>query len=519
MSEQYYVGKKVGSLNQSPCLPPYSKVVIIAGEDDEGKQIVYKAGDNSGRTLEVTNPWGTQQIANDMLAQILGYRYRPFDAGDVMLPDTADIGDIVTMTDVYGPIIKQEITFDGLFTSNISAPNADETENEFGNYRSSTERAIARRFTGITTRLTVEVGKIESEIEDVERGLSSQITQTADALASEIINRDQAISTAIEQLAGSITLSASSSNGKSTFTISGDGISAQAANVELTVDHTKITGKLTADQIETSQLRIGSNIFMAPGATISWSDVDYPDDLAYTDDIPSDDYITQITEDTVSAMNITARYLKGRYVWLYDREDEVQGHIQITPSDKGDGALPYQALEIRSYGAFRLVADQGDIWLAPANTVGIGADAYIHGDLYPGSTGKALGSSDNPWEDLYIVNAPTQTSDREEKKDIAYDLERYGAFFDGLKPCSYRLKAGHGRTHFGLIAQDVEELIAGCGMTTQDVAAFIKAQNDDAKEGASKYHYALRYGELIPLMIQEIQQIKSQVKELQNGQN
>lgn len=495
MSERYYVGKKMGSLNKSPHLPPYSKVVILAGEDETGSQIVFEAGDESGRTLEVTNPWGTQQIANDMLARVQGYQYLPFDANDVMLPDTADLGDTVTISDIYGPIIKQEITFDGLFTSNISAPNADETENEFGNYRSSAERTVSRRFAGINTRLTVEVDRIESVIDDTQRELSSQITQ----------------------LAGSITLSASSSNGKSTFTISGNGISAQASNVELTVDHTKIVGKLTADQIETSQLRIGSNIFMAPGAVISWSDVDYPDDLAYTDDIPSDNHITQITEDTVSSMNITARYLKGRYVWLYDRYDDVQGHIQITPADKGEGTLSYQALEIRSYGSFRLVADQGDIWLSPANALGIEADTYIHGNLYPGDSGEDLGGPNNQWENLYVVNAPIQTSDREEKKNIEYDLGRYDAFFDGLKPCSYQLKEGHGRTHFGLIAQDVEELITQCGMTTRDVAAFIKTSNNDSADGKAEYVYALRYGELIPLLILEIQQLKAHVKELQNG--
>ena len=211
-SNRYYVGKKAASLNKSPALLPFTKVVIIVGEDEEGNQIIGEAGDESGRVLETTNKliaprngMTLQQtadaIAADMLAQVGGYVYRPFEARDAFISDDADLGDAVTMSDVYGVIIKQELTFDGLFTSSISAPNADETDNEFGNYTSAADRDLARRFSGLSTRFTVELGRIEGVIEDTAQGLSSRITQTVSQIESEIQNVAQGLSSRITQTA------------------------------------------------------------------------------------------------------------------------------------------------------------------------------------------------------------------------------------------------------------------------------------------------------------------------------
>lgn len=208
MSEKYYIGKKTANLTKSPELLPFSKVVIIVGDDEEsGEQVIYEAGDDSGRTLELTNPWGTQQIADDMLARIRGYVYKPFEARDSLLSDDADLGDAVTVGDVYSVIVNRDLTFDGLSASTVSAPNADETDNEFGNYRSAADRMLARRFNGITTRFVVERGRIETLIDNVETGLSSRIEQTEASITMEI-NRaegaEQALTTQLSILDGEI---------------------------------------------------------------------------------------------------------------------------------------------------------------------------------------------------------------------------------------------------------------------------------------------------------------------------
>ena len=66
-------------------------------------------------------------------------------------------------------------------------------------------------------------------------------------------------------------------------------------------------GTITADFIKTLGLEVGNQIKMGSDATITWNNVDNkPSNLATTDDIPTDDYIT-----TISKNAITSEYIKG----------------------------------------------------------------------------------------------------------------------------------------------------------------------------------------------------------------
>ena len=66
-----------------------------------------------------------------------------------------------------------------------------------------------------------------------------------------------------------------------------------------------------------------------------------------------------------------------------------------------------------------------------------------------------------------------------------------------------------GRLHIGLIAQDVEQALLDSGISTSDFAGFIQIEDS----------YALRYGEFIGLLIQQVQQLKARVAELENNMN
>ena len=57
----------------------------------------------------------------------------------------------------------------------------------------------------------------------------------------------------------------------------------------------------------------------------------------------------------------------------------------------------------------------------------------------------------------------------------------------------------------GMIAQDVEQALAECGIPTSDFAGFIKIEDS----------YALRYGEFIALLIDQVQKLKARVRELE----
>lgn len=152
-------------------------------------------------------------------------------------------------------------------------------------------------------------------------------------------------------------------------------------------------------------------------------------------------------------------------------------------------------------------------------------------------------SDDNKWTNIYAKNGTIQTSDRTKKEGIKLlDIDKTAEFVMGLKPVSYRMKDGtSGRTHYGLIAQDIEELMERLGMNSLDFAGFIKSPRarlvmedeygrplkepvwEKVKE---EYDYALRYDEFIaPLikMVQEqqrkLEQLEQEVREMRNGRS
>ena len=141
-----------------------------------------------------------------------------------------------------------------------------------------------------------------------------------------------------------------------------------------------------------------------------------------------------------------------------------------------------------------------------------GGDLVVSGSAAPSADGAgSLGFSDYRWSVLYAQTGTISTSDREKKTDISYALERYDALFEKLRPASYRLKDGaSGRTHTGLIAQDVEQALVECGLTGQDFAAFVRTPRTSG--GAD---YGLRYEELVALCIRQIQMLRARVRKLE----
>ena len=147
-------------------------------------------------------------------------------------------------------------------------------------------------------------------------------------------------------------------------------------------------------------------------------------------------------------------------------------------------------------------------------TTTIGGNLSVSGSAAPETDGGGqLGYSNNRWSVVYAQTGTISTSDREQKKDISYDLAQYDALFDRLRPACYRLKDGtSGRIHTGLIAQDVEQALAACGMNGTAFAAFVRSPREDG--GAD---YGLRYEELTALCIRQIQKLSARVKRLEGN--
>ncbi len=145
-------------------------------------------------------------------------------------------------------------------------------------------------------------------------------------------------------------------------------------------------------------------------------------------------------------------------------------------------------------------------------------------DFWPANNLLNLGYSGGKWKNIYATNGIIQTSDRNEKNTIE-DLtsEKAQRLIYGLKPSTYKMNAGtSNRTHWGMISQDIEELLENLGMTSLDFAGFIKSPKYKSTENCNKsneiiegeYDYSIRYDEFIAPMIKVIQSQHDEIESL-----
>ena len=232
--------------------------------------------------------------------------------------------------------------------------------------------------------------------------------------------------------------------------------------------------------------------------------------------------------DHLSANDITTGTLSADYIKLggdmavYSSllGSAVGGYLGYTTGDYGGAGIHlmsgYGEVVATTSGA-KLCYGQNTLSVTGSGahtncTMTVGGNLSVSGGAAPEYDGAgSLGFSDYRWSVVYAQTGTITTSDREKKTDISYALERYDALFEKLRPASYRLKSGtSGRTHTGLVAQDVEQALRECGLTGKDFAAFVKTQREDG--GAD---YGLRYEELIALCIRQIQRLRERVRKLE----
>lgn len=169
----------------------------------------------------------------------------------------------------------------------------------------------------------------------------------------------------------------------------------------------------------------------------------------------------------------------------------------------------------------------GNLWLENGSyNAQYGANGFTAGD-FRCNTSNSGGSTDSAYVgfgDGYIVfssdsanlsgtwtsdSSISVTSDADKKHDIADVTEAYSVIFDNLKPRLYKYNDGKSnRIHVGFVAQEVEEAILAAGLTTQDFAAFVRAEVPNVETGETETVCMLRYEEFIALNTLEIQKLK-----------
>ncbi len=158
LSDVVSLARRVSKIDVSPQFDNYSKVVIHVSEDT-----TYEAGNDTGRTLEIDNPFGTQAMANNMLASLTGYQYQPYSAEGALLDPSAEIGDAVNMRGAYGGIYTREREFGRLMKANVSAPHDEEINHEY-QYETPTERKFSRAIDDVKASLIIANDRIDASV-------------------------------------------------------------------------------------------------------------------------------------------------------------------------------------------------------------------------------------------------------------------------------------------------------------------------------------------------------------------
>jgi hypothetical protein len=120
-----------------------------------------------------------------------------------------------------------------------------------------------------------------------------------------------------------------------------------------------------------------------------------------------------------------------------------------------------------------------------------------------------LGGSSTRWKDIYATNGTIQTSDRNEKQDIAELNTAETAVAVACKGLlrkfrwkdSVAEKGDDARIHFGIIAQDLQAAFEAEGLDAGDYAMFISTTWTDEETNEEKTRMGVRYSELLAFII------------------
>lgn len=518
MSDSIFIGSRASSLDIGDIPANVTRVNINVDSNT-----YYTAGDDTGRTLEATCNWATQAMANAVLDMVQGVEYQPFTASDALLNPAAEIGDGVVVGGIYSVIGTADMQFNRLFTAEISAPDLDEVDDEYP-YKSLEERQYDRELARTRSLISKSSEEILLQVEGIAEDLEGQMSSISvklDSITLDVTNGST--SSTISLKAGDVTISSEQIQMSGLVTYSGlsggtttiDGACIKTGTID--ADRLNLTGSITFSDLSSGVQSDINDAQSTANTAYSWASTAYSTANAVDEKVEGWTYgsTTYIDGGRIATGTVEASILRGGTVELLASAGSTIGSIEITNTQTGIG-LEF----ITNRGGIRMTSS-GNWWVdASAGSFGIvsgasGAHLTMTANVAPNANDRySCGESGFKWTDVWATNSQISTSDREIKTDISYDISRYNQLFDLLRPVSYKfINGSSGRTHLGLIAQDVEESLEEIGIPTRECAAFIKELGTDEKSGESVYRYAIRYGEFIPLLIYEVQQIKSVLKE------
>ena len=163
LAEVINVGKNAIDVRKAVALMPYSKVIINVAKTGSDEVISYEAGEETGNTLEFDCPWGTQEMADNLLAKLRGYQYQPYTVTSAIVSPAAEMGDAVQTNGVYGGIYQQDAQFGHTFYSDFSAPQDEQLDHEF-TFETPVERRLSRQEAYTKSTFQIQHDNIEARV-------------------------------------------------------------------------------------------------------------------------------------------------------------------------------------------------------------------------------------------------------------------------------------------------------------------------------------------------------------------
>lgn len=177
------VRKSLSSLEKQDTFNGYSKVVVVVSDELE-----YSSGTDSGRTLTLDCPWGTQKMAEDILSKIQGFQYQPYTADGAHIDPAAEIGDGFAAGNLYSGIYSKNVSHGALYTANVSAPGGEKINYKY-EYKTPTQRKIERHYSEMKSTFKVQADQISAEVSArIEQGneLTSRLDIQSDQISARV---------------------------------------------------------------------------------------------------------------------------------------------------------------------------------------------------------------------------------------------------------------------------------------------------------------------------------------------
>lgn len=343
----------MAQLDTSPSLAPVSKVILAVDSEN-----AYIAGDDTGRTIEVTCPYGTQEMANNILAALSSYTYTPAMAQDAILDPAAEIGDGLTMGGVYTVLAQSTLTFDGLMTSDAGAPGQAEQESEY-KYQSPVIADINWQLAETRSLISKTSEEILLKVENELEGLSSSFSVQLQQIQSQVTGLNGQVSS-ITQKVDNITLSVSNGSTSSSISLSVGGVTVSSQTIQMnglvtftglangttTIDGACIkTGTIEAERLNLTGAITWNDLSNRVQSDIDTALQDASDALDTANDVSGtvDDWsyryggTTYIDGTKLMTGTVTATKLQGGQVDLLASNENVVGSLDIAYTTTGYG--------------------------------------------------------------------------------------------------------------------------------------------------------------------------------------